>query len=189
MAILKVKDKDGVFVNIPSIIGPKGDAGAPGPQGPQGPKGEPGKSGVTDYNELINIPITNLEGTRTKPVIMRDLSVGLYWIKGYHKLYASRNVISETKIPDLLLVAYRDDEYSKVLSFAKSTYDDTACHIYKITDNDATSYAISDETDKIGNTNLLKTTDKTSLVNAVNEIQGQIGNINTVLATLTEVSE
>ena len=40
MSILKVKDKDGVFVNIPSIIGPKGDAGAPGPQGPQGPKGD-----------------------------------------------------------------------------------------------------------------------------------------------------
>lgn len=40
MAILKIKDENGNFINIPSIVGPKGATG------PQGPEGKQGVSGV-----------------------------------------------------------------------------------------------------------------------------------------------
>lgn len=51
MEILKIKDSQGNWVEIPAIIGPKGDTGDIGPQGPegkqgiQGPKGETGEQG------------------------------------------------------------------------------------------------------------------------------------------------
>lgn len=45
MAVLKVRNELGVFENVPTLRGPKGDRGEPGPQG------EPGKTPVkgVDY--------------------------------------------------------------------------------------------------------------------------------------------
>lgn len=53
MAILKIKDENGVFINIPSI---KGDKGEKGDVGPQGPKGDtPDLTGIENsINELTN---------------------------------------------------------------------------------------------------------------------------------------
>lgn len=57
MSILRVRDDQGNYVEIPAIKGEKGDAGATGPQGPkgdtgatgpQGQKGDTGASGVID---------------------------------------------------------------------------------------------------------------------------------------------
>lgn len=45
MEILKIKDSQGNWVEIPAIIGPKGDTGEQGPQGPQGIKGDTGEQG------------------------------------------------------------------------------------------------------------------------------------------------
>lgn len=57
MAIMKIKDASGNFIDIKTIqgpqgpvgpmgpMGPKGDTGATGPVGPIGPQGEPGKNG------------------------------------------------------------------------------------------------------------------------------------------------
>ena len=45
MEILKIKDSQGNWVEIPAIIGPKGDTGEQGPQGPQGIKGDTGDTG------------------------------------------------------------------------------------------------------------------------------------------------
>ena len=45
MEILKIKDSQGNWVEIPAIIGPKGDTGEQGPQGPQGIKGDTGDIG------------------------------------------------------------------------------------------------------------------------------------------------
>ena len=42
--ILRVKDSNGNWVDIPSIVGPKGDTGATGPKGETGPAGADGKS-------------------------------------------------------------------------------------------------------------------------------------------------
>ena len=44
--ILRVKDSNGNWVDIPSIVGPKGDTGATGPQGPQGEIGPAGADGA-----------------------------------------------------------------------------------------------------------------------------------------------
>lgn len=57
MAIMKIKDANGNFIDIKTIqgpqgpvgpmgpMGPKGETGATGPVGPTGPQGEPGKNG------------------------------------------------------------------------------------------------------------------------------------------------
>lgn len=45
MEILKIKDSQGNWVEIPAIIGPKGDTGEQGPQGTQGLKGDTGEQG------------------------------------------------------------------------------------------------------------------------------------------------
>lgn len=45
MAILKIKDENGNFINIPSIIGEQGPQGERGPQGEQGPQGIQGVQG------------------------------------------------------------------------------------------------------------------------------------------------
>ena len=45
MAILKVRNDSGVFEDIPSLVGPKGDTGPTGPQGPTGPTGPKGDTG------------------------------------------------------------------------------------------------------------------------------------------------
>ena len=45
MEILKIKDSQGNWTEIPAIIGPKGDTGEQGPQGPQGIKGDTGPQG------------------------------------------------------------------------------------------------------------------------------------------------
>ena len=46
MAILKIKDENGIFINIPSIKGEKGEKGDKGEQGIQGPTGEQGPQGI-----------------------------------------------------------------------------------------------------------------------------------------------
>ena len=52
--ILKIKNEQGEWIDIPSI---KGDVGPQGPQGPQGPKGDPGEVPnnlvTTDTNQTI----------------------------------------------------------------------------------------------------------------------------------------
>ena len=73
MAILKFKDENGNFVDIPVIQGEKGEPftyedfteeqlqALTGPEGPQGPQGEPGKDGVSE--EYVNQAIQDALGT------------------------------------------------------------------------------------------------------------------------------
>ena len=46
MEILKIKDSQGNWIEVPAIIGPKGDTGEQGPKGPQGIKGDTGEQGL-----------------------------------------------------------------------------------------------------------------------------------------------
>lgn len=93
--------------------GEKGEAGAKGDKGDKGDTGDTGKSGVyvgseepsyedynvwidpdgspdaIDYNALTNKPVTNLVGTEENPVILLDLSDGLYNISGKVKTHSS----------------------------------------------------------------------------------------------------
>ena len=48
MAILRVKNENGEWIDVPAIVGPEGpqgDTGPMGPEGPQGPKGDTGPAG------------------------------------------------------------------------------------------------------------------------------------------------
>ena len=47
MAILRIKDENGNFINIPTLKGEKGDVGPQGPQGEQGIQGPKGQDGYT----------------------------------------------------------------------------------------------------------------------------------------------
>jgi hypothetical protein len=40
MSVLKVKNTDGTWTDIPALVGPQGEQGPAGPEGPQGPKGD-----------------------------------------------------------------------------------------------------------------------------------------------------
>lgn len=46
MSVLKVKNADGTWTDIPALVGPQGEQGPAGPEGPQGPKGDQGPQGV-----------------------------------------------------------------------------------------------------------------------------------------------
>ena len=47
MAILRVKQEDGTWAEVPAIVGPQGPQGETGATGPQGPKGDKGDKGDT----------------------------------------------------------------------------------------------------------------------------------------------
>lgn len=58
MPIMKVKDKKtGNFINIPSIIGPKG---APGKDGLNGKDGAPGRDGIDSISVINNVDLTDV---------------------------------------------------------------------------------------------------------------------------------
>lgn len=48
MDILRIKDENGVWQNVPALVGPPGKNGAQGPQGPAGADGYTPQRG-TDY--------------------------------------------------------------------------------------------------------------------------------------------
>lgn len=69
MSILRIKNENNEWIDIPAIVGPQGPAGEPGSQGlqgeqgpqgeigPQGPKGDPGDDYILtneDKSEIIN---------------------------------------------------------------------------------------------------------------------------------------
>lgn len=47
MSVIKVKNENGKFVDIPVIQGPQGETGPQGPAGPQGPSGQNGTDGTS----------------------------------------------------------------------------------------------------------------------------------------------
>lgn len=62
MSVIKVRNEEGQFVDIPALQGEKGDTGATGPQGEIGPQGPPGANGTsvtvvqaTDENNAISL--------------------------------------------------------------------------------------------------------------------------------------
>lgn len=87
--ILYVKDENGEWIPIPSIVGPEGKDGQPGPQGPAGPQGEPGEKGeqgepgTTEWSGLENKPFESIgtglsvdsQGVLSAVVIPPELNV------------------------------------------------------------------------------------------------------------------
>lgn len=54
MSVIKVRNEDGEFVDIPVIKGDKGDTGDTGPQGATGPQGPAGADGAPGAAATIN---------------------------------------------------------------------------------------------------------------------------------------
>ena len=54
MEILKIKDSQGNWIEVPAIIGPKGDQGEPGLQGATGDKGADGFSPIAKVETIPN---------------------------------------------------------------------------------------------------------------------------------------
>ena len=72
MEILKIKDSQGNWIEVPAIIGPKGDQGEPGLQGATGDKGADGFSPIAKVETIPNgatITITDKNGTTTATIL------------------------------------------------------------------------------------------------------------------------
>ena len=72
MEILKIKDSQGNWMEVPAIIGPKGDQGEPGLQGATGDKGADGFSPIAKVETIPNgatITITDKNGTTTATIL------------------------------------------------------------------------------------------------------------------------
>lgn len=54
-----------------------------------------GEGGTSNYNELINLPIKNLIGTDSSPIIISNLNYGNYLIKGSYKYNSNSELLKE----------------------------------------------------------------------------------------------
>lgn len=57
--------------------------------------GSSGEGGTSNYNELINLPIKNLIGTDSSPIIISNLNYGNYLIKGSYKYNSNSKLLKE----------------------------------------------------------------------------------------------
>ena len=57
--------------------------------------GSSGEGGTSNYNELINLPIKNLIGTDSSPIIISNLNYGNYLIKGSYKYNSNSELLKE----------------------------------------------------------------------------------------------
>ena len=82
-----------------------------------GGSGGGGSTGTTNYNNLTNVPIINVTGTDSSPVILSNLSYGHYSLSGYYK--KTENSITVTKAPGVFEVYVSEDEIdqNKVVSY------------------------------------------------------------------------
>lgn len=79
---------------IQGIQGLPGEKGEQGIQGVQGEKGEKGEPGTTDYNELANVPVKNINLTLQNYTFLADIEDGIYVVRsaGYIKTTAGRDI-------------------------------------------------------------------------------------------------
>ena len=74
MSILRLKDENGNWVDIPSIVGPQGPTGPEGPQGEVGPQGNPGPMPVFTIGTVEALgpgdePYVRQRGTAAEPIL------------------------------------------------------------------------------------------------------------------------
>ena len=92
-----------------------------------------GAGGTSNYNELSNKPIINLNGAENNPIVFNTLSIGTYLIKGRYK-YTKDDQIKNT---DLLLLNVFIDSINnkKVCKFEKSNNDIWFLYIISLTED------------------------------------------------------
>ena len=66
-----------------------------------------GGGGVTDYNQLSNKPITNIEGSNATPVSLNTLEYGTYLLSGYYKYIIDGDVYEAD--PPIMVKIMKDE--------------------------------------------------------------------------------
>ena len=92
---------------IQGIQGLPGEKGEQGIQGVQGEKGEKGEPGTTDYNELANVPIKNINFTLQNYTFLADIEDGIYFAQstGYIKTTGGK-VVAIGVGTEIIVVTY-----------------------------------------------------------------------------------
>lgn len=92
---------------IQGLPGEKGEKGEQGIQGVQGEKGEKGEPGTTDYNELANVPVKNINLTLQNYTFLADIEDGMYFVQstGYIKTTGGK-VVGITVGTEIIVVTY-----------------------------------------------------------------------------------
>lgn len=65
--ILRVRNENGEFENIPAIVGPKGEPGERGPQGETGPQGA-----AFTYDDFTEEQLASLKGDKGDPYTLTE---------------------------------------------------------------------------------------------------------------------
>ena len=92
---------------IQGIQGLPGEKGEQGIQGVQGEKGEKGEPGTTDYNELANVPIKNIQLLINDYTMLVDIEDGMYFAQstGYIKTTGGK-VVAIGVGTEIIVVTY-----------------------------------------------------------------------------------
>lgn len=124
MSVLKVKNADGTWTDIPALIGPQGEQGPAGPEGPQGPKGDQGPEGPQGIQGPEgpmgpageNIPVYNITelnyGARPSVADQASMSaIANHYANGDklfkdYVVYIGRNLALEVNMESYLLYIY-----------------------------------------------------------------------------------
>jgi hypothetical protein len=88
-----------------------------------------GSGGTTNYNKLLNTPITNLSGTEDEPVVLNTLNYGNYLLTGYFQ-YRPGSSIKSVGYKMLVEVLQDLVTLRKVATF--ETYEDGDPYHYSI---------------------------------------------------------
>ncbi len=71
-------------------------------------------AGSSNYNDLINVPIQNLEGTNIQPIVFSELDFGNYVFTGYYK-YNQNDTIYIESTPTNIQVFQDDVTLKKIV--------------------------------------------------------------------------
>lgn len=93
-----------------------------------------GNGGTTNYNKLLNIPITNLTGTTSEPIVLNTLDYGNYALIGSY-IYTSSDTDTKTINYKTLVEVYQDGETGRKVAKFES-FEDSKYYIYNIYFND-----------------------------------------------------
>lgn len=93
-----------------------------------------GSGGTTNYNKLLNTPITNIVGTTDEPIVLNTLDYGNYMLSGSF-IYTSQDTDIKTINYKSIVQIYQDSVSSrKVAKF--ENFEDSKFYIYNIYFND-----------------------------------------------------
>lgn len=89
-----------------------------------------GSGGTTNYNKLLNTPITNISGTEENPVVLGELDFGSYSLTGYFKYVTRSDNIRQVQYKMLVEVLQDLVTLRKVARF--EVYEDSKPFHYSI---------------------------------------------------------